>query len=121
MARSERLLELIQVLRRHRRPVSGAVLAEELGVSLRTVYRDIQSLIAHVMRRRCRLEKHAQRAGGKCQEHHEQHRDALAVESGSRQMRPSVRSSETLRVMRRGVRSWKSDRVFGARANIAQS
>ena len=46
MARSERLLELIQVLRRHRRPVSGAVLAEELGVSLRTIYRDIQSLIA---------------------------------------------------------------------------
>jgi predicted DNA-binding transcriptional regulator YafY len=46
VARSERLLELIQVLRRHRRPVSGAVLAEELGVSLRTVYRDIQSLIA---------------------------------------------------------------------------
>ena len=46
MARPERLLELIQVLRRHRRPVSGAVLAEELGVSLRTVYRDIQSLIA---------------------------------------------------------------------------
>jgi predicted DNA-binding transcriptional regulator YafY len=46
VARSERLLELLQVLRRHRRPVSGAVLAEELGVSLRTVYRDIQSLIA---------------------------------------------------------------------------
>jgi len=46
VARPERLLELIQVLRRHRRPVSGAVLAEELGVSLRTVYRDIQSLIA---------------------------------------------------------------------------
>ena len=46
MARSERLLELIQVLRRHRRPVSGAVLAEELGVSLRTVYRDIDTLKA---------------------------------------------------------------------------
>lgn len=46
MARSERLLELIQVLRRHRRPVSGAVLAEALGVSVRTIYRDIQSLIA---------------------------------------------------------------------------
>ena len=45
MARSQRLLELIQVLRRHRRPVSGETLAEELGVSLRTVYRDIQTLI----------------------------------------------------------------------------
>ena len=45
VARSERLLELIQVLRRHRAPVSGAVLADELGVSLRTIYRDIQTLI----------------------------------------------------------------------------
>jgi predicted DNA-binding transcriptional regulator YafY len=46
MSRSERLLDLIQVLRRHRRPVSGAELARELGVSLRTLYRDISSLIA---------------------------------------------------------------------------
>src|SRR5260370_21260591 len=46
MSRSERLLDRIQALRRHRRPVSGAVLAQELGVSLRTVYRDIQSLLA---------------------------------------------------------------------------
>jgi predicted DNA-binding transcriptional regulator YafY len=45
LARSERLLELIQLLRRHRWPVSGQVLAHELGVSLRTVYRDIQTLI----------------------------------------------------------------------------
>jgi predicted DNA-binding transcriptional regulator YafY len=45
VARSERLLELIQVLRRHRRPVSGRAIAEELGVSLRTVYRDIATLI----------------------------------------------------------------------------
>jgi predicted DNA-binding transcriptional regulator YafY len=45
LARAQRLLELIQVLRRHRRPVSGETLAEELGVSLRTVYRDIQTLI----------------------------------------------------------------------------
>src|SRR6201988_957718 len=46
MSRAERLLALIQALRRHRRPVSGAALAEELGVSLRTLYRDIQTLIA---------------------------------------------------------------------------
>jgi predicted DNA-binding transcriptional regulator YafY len=46
MARSERLLDLIQILRRHRRPVAGAELAGELGVSLRTVYRDITSLVA---------------------------------------------------------------------------
>ena len=45
MSRAERLLDLIQVLRRHRRPVSGQALADELGVSLRTVYRDIQTLI----------------------------------------------------------------------------
>ena len=46
MARSERLLALLQILRRHRRPVSGAALAGELGVSIRTLYRDIASLQA---------------------------------------------------------------------------
>jgi predicted DNA-binding transcriptional regulator YafY len=46
MSRSDRLLDLIQVLRLHRRPVSGARLADEFGVSLRTIYRDIQTLIA---------------------------------------------------------------------------
>lgn len=46
MARSERLLALLQILRRHRHPVSGATLADELGVSIRTLYRDIASLQA---------------------------------------------------------------------------
>ncbi len=46
MSRSERLFDLLQVLRRHRHPVSGRVLAEEVGVSLRTLYRDIASLQA---------------------------------------------------------------------------
>lgn len=45
MSRAERLLDLIQVLRRHRHPVSGQTLADELGISLRTVYRDIQTLV----------------------------------------------------------------------------
>jgi predicted DNA-binding transcriptional regulator YafY len=44
VSRSERLLSLIQALRRHRQPVSGRRLAEELGVSLRTLYRDIATL-----------------------------------------------------------------------------
>ena len=44
MSRSERLLALLQALRRRRRPVSGRILADELGVSLRTFYRDIASL-----------------------------------------------------------------------------
>jgi predicted DNA-binding transcriptional regulator YafY len=42
--RSERLLSLLQALRRRRRPVAGQVLAEEMGVSLRSVYRDIETL-----------------------------------------------------------------------------
>lgn len=46
MSRAERLLHLLQVLRRHRYPAPGAVLAAELGVSLRTLYRDIASLQA---------------------------------------------------------------------------
>jgi predicted DNA-binding transcriptional regulator YafY len=46
MSRAERLLALIEVLRRHRRPVSGAKLAGDLRISLRTLYRDIASLQA---------------------------------------------------------------------------
>ncbi len=46
MSRAERLLELMQSLRLRRRPVAGSALAEELGVSLRTLYRDIESLKA---------------------------------------------------------------------------
>lgn len=44
MARSHRLFELMQALRRHRRTVSGKALAAELGVSLRTIRRDIVTL-----------------------------------------------------------------------------
>lgn len=44
MSRSERLFDLIQVLRLHRAPVSGMALADELGVSIRTLYRDIVTL-----------------------------------------------------------------------------
>lgn len=46
MSRSERLFDLLHVLRRHRQPVSGRVLADEIGVSLRTLYRDIATLQA---------------------------------------------------------------------------
>jgi len=46
MSRAERLLELMQSLRLRRRPVAGQALAEELGVSLRTLYRDIEALKA---------------------------------------------------------------------------
>jgi len=46
MSRAQRLLDLIQILRRHRFPVSGQVLASELGISLRTLYRDIATLQA---------------------------------------------------------------------------
>ena len=46
MSRAERLLELMQNLRLRRRPVAGAALADELSVSLRTLYRDIEALKA---------------------------------------------------------------------------
>lgn len=46
MSRTARLFELLQLLRQHRRPVNGTVLAEKLGISLRTLYRDIKSLQA---------------------------------------------------------------------------
>ena len=46
MSRAARLLDLIQLLRRHRYPVAGQALANDLGISLRTLYRDIASLQA---------------------------------------------------------------------------
>ncbi|MGN6207507.1 helix-turn-helix transcriptional regulator [Asticcacaulis sp.] len=46
MSRATRLLDLLQLLRRHRYPVSGAELARELDISLRTLYRDIGALQA---------------------------------------------------------------------------
>ncbi|WP_374247985.1 helix-turn-helix transcriptional regulator [Thermomonas sp.] len=42
--RAGRLLQLLDELRRRRKPVQGARLAEQLGVSLRTLYRDIDTL-----------------------------------------------------------------------------
>lgn len=44
MSRSARLFDLLQLLRRHRRPVSGSAIAAELGISLRTLYRDMATL-----------------------------------------------------------------------------
>ncbi|MEF3091483.1 transcriptional regulator [Enterobacter sp. 10-1] len=44
MTRTQRLLELLQILREHRYPVTALTLAEKLGISVRTVYRDIQTL-----------------------------------------------------------------------------
>ncbi len=46
MSRTERLLDLLQALRRQRAPVSGQALAQALGISIRTLYRDIASLQA---------------------------------------------------------------------------
>jgi predicted DNA-binding transcriptional regulator YafY len=44
MSRAQRLLDLLQLLRSYRFPVAGQTLAQELGISLRTLYRDIASL-----------------------------------------------------------------------------
>ena len=45
MSRTARLFELLDALRAHRRPVTAAQLAEGLSVSVRTIYRDVQTLI----------------------------------------------------------------------------
>ncbi|MBR7800528.1 helix-turn-helix transcriptional regulator [Undibacterium fentianense] len=44
MSRTKRLLDLLQILRNHRFPVTGENLARELHISIRTLYRDIASL-----------------------------------------------------------------------------
>lgn len=46
MNRSSRLIALVQILRRHRYPVTAAQLAGEVEVSERTLYRDIAALQA---------------------------------------------------------------------------
>lgn len=45
MDKTERLFAVMDALRRHRRPVTAAFLAQEQGVSVRTLYRDVQTLI----------------------------------------------------------------------------
>ncbi|HVW91767.1 MAG TPA: YafY family protein [Devosia sp.] len=45
MDKTERLFAIMDALRRHRRPVTAQALAEEQGVSVRTLYRDVQTLI----------------------------------------------------------------------------
>jgi predicted DNA-binding transcriptional regulator YafY len=45
MRRADRLFQVIQILRRSRRPVTAAALAAELETSKRSVYRDIAALV----------------------------------------------------------------------------
>ncbi|WP_342118299.1 helix-turn-helix transcriptional regulator [Pseudoduganella sp. OTU4001] len=44
MSRTGRLFQLMDAMRGSRRPVTAAALAEQLGVSERTIYRDMQTL-----------------------------------------------------------------------------
>ncbi|AEV39441.1 Helix-turn-helix type 11 domain protein [Pseudovibrio sp. FO-BEG1] len=46
MRRTERLFHIIQILRSSRSPVTGRALADELEISLRTLYRDMAELMA---------------------------------------------------------------------------
>lgn len=45
MRKSERLFKLVTLLQGRRTAITAQVLAEELGVAMRTVYRDIQALV----------------------------------------------------------------------------
>jgi predicted DNA-binding transcriptional regulator YafY len=47
MKRADRLMNLLQMLRRHRRPVTAEHLSQELEVSVRTIYRDMAGLVAN--------------------------------------------------------------------------
>lgn len=46
MKKHERLIALLNELRQHRRPVTAELIAENFGVSVRTIYRDITDLVA---------------------------------------------------------------------------
>lgn len=45
MDKTARLFAIMDSLRRHRRPITAETLAEEFSVSVRTLYRDIQTLV----------------------------------------------------------------------------
>ena len=45
MDKTQRLFAVMDLLRRHRRPITAAQLAADQGVSVRTMYRDVQTLI----------------------------------------------------------------------------
>jgi predicted DNA-binding transcriptional regulator YafY len=47
MRRADRLFQIIQILQRQRNVVTAAAIAEELEVSTRTIYRDIQDLMSN--------------------------------------------------------------------------
>ncbi len=47
MRRTDRLFQLIQILRRSRRPITAEAIATELHVSVRSIYRDIADLTSH--------------------------------------------------------------------------
>ncbi|MES0862775.1 YafY family protein [Ruegeria sp. SCPT10] len=46
MRRGDRLFEIIEILRRAKVPISGHAIGAELGVTKRTIYRDIAALMA---------------------------------------------------------------------------
>lgn len=46
MRRGDRLFEIIEILRRARGPISGQSIGDALGVTKRTIYRDIAALMA---------------------------------------------------------------------------
>ncbi|MFT6490627.1 MAG: putative DNA-binding transcriptional regulator YafY, partial [Parvibaculaceae bacterium] len=44
MRRADRLLQIVQILRREGKPVSANAMAEELEVAQRTIYRDMLAM-----------------------------------------------------------------------------
>lgn len=46
MRRGDRLFEIIEILRRAKAPISAQSIGDELGITKRTVYRDVAALIA---------------------------------------------------------------------------
>jgi predicted DNA-binding transcriptional regulator YafY len=46
MRRADRLFQIIQILRRHRKPLTADAMAAELETSKRSIYRDVATLVA---------------------------------------------------------------------------
>ena len=98
MSRSIRLLNLLQRLREYRHPVTAQTLAEHLQISVRSVYRDIETLRAQGVRIEAAAGASPSFAGrnrcSRCRgRYRDVHRRWQAVRRGIRQHRQSTHHS----------------------------
>src|SRR5205807_2117865 len=108
MRRADRLFQIIQVLRRTRKPMTADAIAAELETSKRTIYRDIATLIGQ----RAQIHEGKKIAL--------RYRDELGRDSARTIWPIAIGYHEAVRLLaawcelRKDFRSFRTDRVVGA-------